>query len=68
MTFASAIVALTGFCSTVLSKLSSAREGGRLFRTYFNQCPVSRDLLLEIAEKFHGWMKNRSEKWMCPVP
>ena len=37
------------------------------FSTYRNQYPVSRDVLREISEQFHGWVKNRSEKWNAPI-
>ncbi len=36
------------------------------FSVYRNQYPVSRDVLREIADQFHNWMKNRSEKWGAP--
>jgi hypothetical protein len=37
------------------------------FSTYRNQFPVSRKLLTDIADQFHGWVKNRSEKWGAPI-
>jgi len=37
------------------------------FSAYRNQYPVSRDMLREIAEQFHNWVKNRSEKWGAPI-
>jgi len=37
------------------------------FSRYRNQYPVSRDVLREIADQFHNWVKNRSEKWGAPV-
>jgi hypothetical protein len=37
------------------------------FSTYRNQYPVSRDVLREIADQFHNWVKNRSERWGAPV-
>ena len=37
------------------------------FSQYRNQYPVSRDVLREIADQFHNWVKNRSEKWGAPV-
>src|ERR1700686_1251236 len=37
------------------------------FSTYRNQYPVSRDVLREIADQFHNWVKNRSEKWGPPI-
>jgi hypothetical protein len=37
------------------------------FSVYRNQYPVSRDVLREIADQFHNWVKNRSEKWGAPV-
>ena len=37
------------------------------FGTYRNQYPVSRDVLREIADKFHNWVKNRSQKWAAPI-
>ena len=36
------------------------------FSTYRNQYPVSRDVLREIADQFHNWVKNRSEEWSAP--
>jgi hypothetical protein len=36
------------------------------FSTYRNQYPVSREVLREIADQFHNWVKNRSEKWGAP--
>src|SRR5207253_6974700 len=32
-----------------------------------NQYPVSRDVLREIADQFHNWVKNRSQKWAAPI-
>jgi hypothetical protein len=37
------------------------------FGTYRNQYPVSRDVLREIADQFHNWVKNRSQKWAAPI-
>jgi hypothetical protein len=37
------------------------------FGTYRNQYPVSRDLLRNIAEQFHNWVKNRSAKRNIPI-
>ena len=37
------------------------------FSTYRNQFPVSRKVLTDIADQFHGWVKNRSEKWDAPI-
>jgi hypothetical protein len=37
------------------------------FSQYRNQYPVSRDVLREIADQFHHWVKNRSEKWGAPI-
>ena len=37
------------------------------FSTYRNQYPVSRDVLREIADQFHNWVKNRSQKWGVPI-
>ena len=37
------------------------------FSTFRNQYPVSRGVLREIAEQFHGWVKNRSQKWNAPI-
>jgi hypothetical protein len=37
------------------------------FSTYRNQYPVSRGVLREIAEQFHAWVKNRSQKWNAPI-
>ena len=37
------------------------------FGTYRNQYPVSRDLLRNIAEQFHNWVKNRSLTWHVPL-
>ena len=37
------------------------------FSTYRNQYPVSRDVLREIADQFHNWVKNRSGTWGAPV-
>jgi hypothetical protein len=36
------------------------------FGTYRNQYPVSRDVLREIANQFHNWVKHRSEKSGAP--
>ena len=38
-----------------------------LFSTYRNQYPVSREVLREIADQFHNWVRNRSEKWAAPI-
>src|SRR5438128_9075167 len=37
------------------------------FGTYRNQYPVSRDLLRNMAEQFHNWVKNRSAKRNIPI-
>jgi hypothetical protein len=37
------------------------------FNTYRNQYPVSRDVLHEIANQFHNWVVNRSQKWGAPI-
>jgi len=37
------------------------------FSSYRNQFPVSRKMLTEIADQFHGWVKNRAKKWGTPV-
>jgi hypothetical protein len=37
------------------------------FSSYRNQFPVSRKVLTDIADQFHGWVKNRSEKWGTPI-
>jgi hypothetical protein len=37
------------------------------FNTYRNQYPVSRTVLHEIADQFHNWVVNRSQKWGAPI-
>lgn len=37
------------------------------FGSYRNQFPVSRRVLTDIADQFHGWVKNRSQKWGAPI-
>jgi hypothetical protein len=37
------------------------------FGTHRNQYPVSRDLLRDIAEQYHHWVKNRSMTWDVPI-
>ena len=37
------------------------------FSTYRNQYPVSRDVLREIADQFHNWVKHRCQKWDAPI-
>ena len=37
------------------------------FNTYRHPFPVSRKVLTEIADQFHGWVKNRSEIWHAPI-
>jgi hypothetical protein len=37
------------------------------FSTYRNQYPVSRDVLREIADQFHNWVKHRCQKWDTPI-
>jgi hypothetical protein len=37
------------------------------FGTYRNQYPVSRDLLRDIAQQFHNWVKNRAAKRDIPI-
>jgi hypothetical protein len=37
------------------------------FDTYRNQYPVSRDLLRDIANQCHNWVKNRSLSWGAPI-
>ena len=36
------------------------------FSTYRNHYPVSRDVLREISEQFHGWVKNDPRSGMPP--
>jgi hypothetical protein len=36
------------------------------FNSYRNQYPVSRNVLHEIADQFHNWVVNRSQKWVLP--
>src|SRR5215472_7202142 len=37
------------------------------FNSYRHQFPVSRKVLTDIADQFHGWLKNRSETWQAPI-
>jgi hypothetical protein len=37
------------------------------FGTYRHQYPVSRKVLRDIADEFHGWVTNRSERWGAPI-
>lgn len=37
------------------------------FWTYRHVYPVSRDLLRGIANQYHHWVQNRSQKWGAPV-
>jgi hypothetical protein len=37
------------------------------FGTYRNQYPVSQDVLREIANQFHNWVKHRCQKWDAPI-
>jgi hypothetical protein len=37
------------------------------FGTCRNQYPVSRDLLRDMADQFHHWVKNRSVSWGAPI-
>jgi hypothetical protein len=37
------------------------------FSTYRQQYPVSRQLLRDIANQFHNWVKHRSQKWGAPI-
>src|SRR5207245_1376960 len=37
------------------------------FSSYRKQFPVSRTLLRNIAEQFHNWATNRSQKWKAPI-
>jgi hypothetical protein len=37
------------------------------FYSYRNQYPVSRNVLHEIADQFHKWVVNRSQKWDAPI-
>src|SRR5215203_1274545 len=37
------------------------------FNTYREGVRVTRNLLREISQQFHGWVKNRARKWGCPI-
>ena len=37
------------------------------FSTYRHQYPVSRKVLRDIANEFHDWVTNRSERWGAPI-
>jgi hypothetical protein len=37
------------------------------FNTYRSQYPVSRAVLHEIADQFHHWVVNRSQRWGAPI-
>jgi len=37
------------------------------FNTYRNEYPVSRGVLHEIADQFHNWVVNRSQKWGATI-
>jgi hypothetical protein len=37
------------------------------FGTYRHQYPVSRKVLRDIANEFHDWVTNRSERWGAPI-
>lgn len=37
------------------------------FGSYRQIYPVSRDVLRDAAEQFHGWVKERAEKWNAPI-
>jgi hypothetical protein len=37
------------------------------FYSYRNQYPVSRNVLHEIADQFHKWVVNRSQKWDAAI-
>jgi hypothetical protein len=37
------------------------------FRTYRHLYPVSRHVLREIANQFHNWVVNRSQKWRVKI-
>lgn len=37
------------------------------FNFYRQQYPVSRDVLRDIANQFHNWVVNRSQKWGAPI-
>ena len=37
------------------------------FHAYRQVYPVSRDVLRDIAQQFHHWVVNRSQKWGAPI-
>ena len=37
------------------------------FWSYRHIYPVSRQLLRDIANQYHNWVKNRSQKWAVPI-
>jgi DNA-binding transcriptional ArsR family regulator len=37
------------------------------FNTYRDHQRVSRDTLRDIANQFHGWVKNRAQTWHVPI-
>ena len=37
------------------------------FNSYREHQLVSRDVLRDIANQFHGWVKNRARKWNVPI-
>jgi hypothetical protein len=37
------------------------------FSNYRNQFPVSRKVLTDIADQFHGWVQSRSQTWQAPI-
>jgi len=37
------------------------------FNAYRSGQRVSRQLLRDIAEQFHNWVKNRAQKWGAPI-
>jgi hypothetical protein len=45
----------------------TARRVVGFFDIYRNQHPVNRDVLREIADQFHNWVVNRSQKWGAPI-
>ena len=51
---------------SIQTLLDGARAQG-FFWTHRHTYPVSRDVLRGIARQYHGWVKNRAQKWKVQI-
>lgn len=51
----------------LIQPFQQAQRAVGFFWTYRHLYPVGRDLLRDIANQYHNWVKNRSQKWGTAV-